>query len=107
VDVELAGTCKKPAPEVVDPSAKIIKPTCVSRFFTVTLNNTKSTISGTFRIFRNHKLYRTITVAAGKKLVLRFRARGGELVRVRVGGKLLAQARGRQFSSCVPPPFTP
>lgn len=105
--VELAGTCEKPAPKVIDPSASIKRPTCVSRFFTVTLNNVKSTASATFRIYRNYKFYSARTVAPGKKLVIRFRARGGELVRVRVNGKLLAQARGRLFSTCAAPPFTP
>jgi hypothetical protein len=107
VSVELAGTCKKPSPKVIDPSASIRRPTCTSRFFTVTLNNVKSTEPATFNMYRNHKLYRVRTVAAGKKLVIRFRATGGELVRVRVSGKLLAQARGRLFSTCAPPPFTP
>jgi hypothetical protein len=105
--VALAGTCQKPAPKVIDPSASIRKPTCVSRFFTVTMNNVKSTVSATFKIFRNYKLRRTRTVAAGQKLVTRFAAKGGELIRVRVNGKLLAQARGRVFSTCSAPPFTP
>jgi hypothetical protein len=105
--VELAGTCKKPTPKAIDPSASIRRPTCVSRFFTVTLNNAKSTVSTTFRIYRNYKLYSARTVAAGKKLVIRFRAKSKELVRVRVSGKLMAQARARSFSTCSAPPFTP
>jgi hypothetical protein len=107
VDVELAATCTPPTPSKIDPSASIKKPTCVCRYFIVTLNNVKSTVSASFSIFRNHELYGRRTVAPGKKLVMRFRARGGELVRVRVRGRLLAQARGRVFTTCTPPPFTP
>ena len=105
--VQLAGTCKKPSPKVIDPSARITKPTCVSRFFTITLNNSKSTAAATFNIYRNHKLYRVRILAAGKKLVLRFSAKSGELIRVRWHGRLLAEARARLFSTCDPPPFTP
>src|SRR4029077_10705603 len=66
-NVEMSGDCSVPL--ALDPSAGIIRPTCVSRFFRVTLNNASSTGAVTFRITRKNDSTLIINVAAGQKTV--------------------------------------
>lgn len=103
--MEMSGDCS--VPMALDPTASITRPTCVSRFFRVTLNNTASTGAVTFRITRKNDSTLIINVAAGQKTVSIFRAHSKERVSVLALRTLRAgPVSARTFSTCSTPPPT-
>lgn len=104
--VQLTGDCAPAA--VLDPKATITRPTCVSRFFRVTLNNSGSNQTVAFWIIHPGWATTEVDVASGATVVKIVTAHSNERIWVRALHRQIAgKITSRSFSTCgTPPPTT-